>query len=328
VAAASVVVERGRHKGWDSWHLRRGPLELILVPQVGGRIMGMKWRGRELAFTQPEREGLTEDVGSVSDVRVRKRELGMPLWGGDKTWLAPQTRWTDEVPFLDLDSGPYELDVERSTPERAEATMTSPVCRETGVRIVRNVVLPASDKWWSVTHRISNASSADVEWAAWDVSMVLRPGKVYLPTGPSSPYPGGVKTLFPEGESSRPRDAFVSHLGNIAVVECCRPFGFKFGVDSAEGWMLGVLEAEGHGLIGYRKEVPTWAGAMYGHGCVAEVYNSDRYPYFEMEIHGPLARLKPGESFQLEESQALFDVPRWPTSEAEVRSYGSHSSVP
>jgi hypothetical protein len=317
---SAVTIERARYKGWDSWSLRRGLLELVLVPQVGGRVMGMNWRDRELAFTHPEREGLVESVASASDVRARKRELGFPLWGGDKTWLAPQTRWTDGVPFLDLDSGPYELSFDRSTPDRAKATMTSAVCRETGVRVERTVVLPAFAEGWSVIHRITNASGEDVEWAIWDVSMVRQPGRVYLPTDPSSQHPKGVKTFASEGESSQLRDAVVNHLGDIAVVECRRPHAYKFGVDSDEGWILGLLDVEGVGLVGYRKEVPTWAATPYGHGCVAEVYNSDRYPYLEMEIHGPMVRLKPGESFQIEESQAVFEVPRWPTSEAEVRS--------
>lgn len=83
--------------------------------------------------------------------------------------------------------------------------------------------------------------------------------------------------------------------------------------------MLGVLDVAGLGLVGYRKQVPVYADKAYGHGCIAEVYNSDRYPYFEMEIHGPVVSLKPGEIFELEERQALFDLPRWPQSQEEIR---------
>ncbi len=185
-----VELERASHKGWESWHLRRGPLELVLVPQVGGRIMGMKWQGLDLAFTQPEREGIVEHVGRDGAVRARKRELGFPLWGGDKTWLAPQSRWTDELPFLDLDSGPYDLAIDQATHERVQVSMVSPVCRETGMRITRTVVLSSSDDEWRVIHRLTNASINEVGWGAWDVSMVARPGKVYLPVNPASPYPG------------------------------------------------------------------------------------------------------------------------------------------
>jgi len=75
-----------------------------LVPQVGGRIMGIRWRGHDLSFTQPELEGQVVDVAAVENPSAKKREMGFPLWGGDKTWLAPQTRWTEGAPFLDLDT--------------------------------------------------------------------------------------------------------------------------------------------------------------------------------------------------------------------------------
>ena len=74
--------------------------------------MGIEWRGQQLAFANPDLEGRTEQVAGVEDVRARKPALGLVLWGGDKTWLAPQARWTDEAPFLDLDSGTYDVSIE------------------------------------------------------------------------------------------------------------------------------------------------------------------------------------------------------------------------
>ena len=316
-----ATLHQGQHKGWESWHLRRGPLELLLVPQVGGRIMGILWKGHDLLFTQPEREGQTEDMAAVRDVRARKRQMGFPLWGGDKTWLAPQGRWTDDVPFLDLDSGPYGLYVEQADPEVVVVRMTSQVCRETGVQLTRTVTMPSGSAEWSVTHRLENASARAVEWGVWDVTMVRRPGQVYLPSRAASGYPGGVKTFVEEGESVQVRESVVGELGRLAVISCREPRAFKFGVDAEEGWMIAVLEIDRLGLVGYRKRVPVYEEELYGHGCIAEVYNSDRYPYFEMEIHGPVVRLSPGESFELEERQALFDLMDWPQSEQDVRRY-------
>ncbi|MFQ5572039.1 MAG: hypothetical protein ACE5G0_20370 [Rhodothermales bacterium] len=283
--------------------------------------MGMVWRGHDLSFTQPEREGHVEDLSAVQDVHAKKREMGFPLWGADKTWLAPQTRWTDGVPFLDLDSGPYDVSVERAGPETAVVRMTSQVCRETGVQITRSVAVSSGTHEWIVTHRLLNASSTEIQWGVWDVNMVLRPGKVFLPRRTDSQYPKGVKTFVEEGESVQVRDKVVSELGNLAVITCRESKAFKFGVDAQEGWVLAVVEVAGLGLVGYRKQVPVYRDKPYGHGCVAEVYNSDRYPYFEMEIHGPVVSLKPGASFELEERQALFDLSRWPQSEDEVRQH-------
>lgn len=321
MGCSRLVLKRGTHKGWNAWHLQSGLLELILVPQVGGRIMGMRWRGHSLSFTQPEREGRVEDLSGIRDVPAKKREMGFPLWGGDKTWLAPQTGWTEGVPFLDLDSGPYDLSVEQEAPDVAVVRMTSQVCRETGIQIMRTVTVSSETNEWNVTHRLYNAGSRETQWGVWDVNMVLRPGQVYLPKCAASRYPHGIRTFAEEGESAHVRDTVVGALGRLAVIRCDEPKAFKFGVDATEGWMLGVLEVAGLGLVAYRKQVPVFRGMTYGHGCITEVYNSDRYPYFEMEIHGPVVSLAPGEAFELDERQALFDLARWPQSEDEVRQH-------
>ena len=90
--------------------IRKGPLELVLLPQVGGRIMRLAWQGEDLIFTHPDFRGRVEPVAQVEDVHAAKQRMGFRLWGGEKTWLAPQGRWTDGVPFVDLDSGAYTVD--------------------------------------------------------------------------------------------------------------------------------------------------------------------------------------------------------------------------
>jgi hypothetical protein len=319
--STNIAVVAGCYKGWNCWFLNNGPVELVLVPQVGGRIMGILWRGQDLSFTQPELEGQVVDVAAVGDLAARKREMGFPLWGGEKTWLAPQTRWTEGAPFLDLDSGGYELTVEQAGPEVARVHMASRVCRETGVQITRTVTMKAGATAWTIDHRLTNGSAAEVEWGPWDVSMVLRTGKVYLPRSPQSAYPDGVKTDAAEDQSVALRNSVVGQLGALAVIDCQGKKRFKYGVDAEEGWMLAVLDVADRGLVGYRKQVPVFPGKPYAHGVVASVFNADRYPYFEMETHGPLVRLPPGGYYEIEERQALCDVARWPEHENDVRQY-------
>ncbi len=313
-----IAVERVRFKGWDAWRLIREPLELVVVPQLGGRIMGVLWRGQDLAFTQPEREGQLEDLALVTDVRARKREMGFPLWGGDKTWLGPQERWTEGVPFLDLDSGAYEAVFEKQDPDEVVLRLLSPNCRETGVRLQRTITVSTREAGWRLAHRLLNPAAEPVEWALWDVLMVRRPGRVYLPRNPSSPFPAGVKEFENEGSLCDLGSCATGTLGSLAVVRCEQARPFKAGVDSVEGWMLGVLDTPA-GLVGCSKRMPTFPGSSYPHGCVAEVFNAQRYDYLEMEILGPVVRLAPGDSFTIEERVGLFDLDRWPVGEDEVR---------
>lgn len=326
-----VAIRTTAYQGWQAYRIENGPLALVLVPQIGGRVMSMQWRGHDLSFTQPERRGLLEDVTTVSDVRAHKRELGFPLWGGEKTWLAPQPRWVDALPFYDLDSGAYSTTVEEAGGHCVAVRMTSPVCRESGMQIIRTITVTAGSTEWSVKHQFLNASKMEAEWGIWDVSMMLRPGRVYLPTYPESPHADGIKTFAEEGESASLRECVLEMWPGLGVIRCEKSGKFKYGVDAhdqmagtrSSGWMLGIMDVTGLGLVAYRKQVPLFAGQLYGHGCFAEVYNSDTYPYFEMETHGPLVKLNPGEQFTLEEQHALFDVAKWPENEHDVMELAS-----
>jgi hypothetical protein len=313
---APPAIRSALFKGWDAVWIERGPLTLILVPQVGGRIMSVCLHGRELAFVNPAYLGRVDDIAAITDLHAYKRRVGFRLWGGEKTWLAPQDRWTDDVPFVDLDSGAYELSLDRST---GAATMTSPVCRETGVEIERRVELGDRDGTWRITHTLRNRSDRVVNWAPWSVDMMLRPATVFLPTRAASPYPRGVRTFDNEGVSTTVRDEVVSFLDDIAVISCRRPVRFKYGADADPGRLLAVLEAGDRGLVGYRKSVPTYYPRPYGAGCVLEVFNAPALPYLELELHGPLASLQPGESFSVQTDAALFDLDTAPSTAAAAR---------
>lgn len=311
--------ERSTFKRWSCWRIRSGRLELLLVPQIGGRIM-VRWQNEDLSFVHHHLEGRVLDPGRIRGLRLDGMDTGFPLWGGDKTWLAPQQRWVGRVPFPDLDSGGYDWDGWRDG-NRAVARMTSPICRDTGMQITRTLRVTDAGENWVVTHRLVNAGAQPASWAPWGVTMVRRPGVVYLPCNPSSPYRNGVKVFADEGESSAVQGVVVERLGGVAAVRCDDARKFKFGVDAGEGWMLGVMNVGGAVPAGYLKRVEPFPGRPYGHGCVAEVFNSDWHPYLEMEIHGPVVTLGPSEAYEVDEHQAVFDVPRHPTSEQEVRAY-------
>jgi hypothetical protein len=119
--------------------------------------------------------------------------------------------------------------------------------------------------------------------------------------------------------STSVRGEVVRLVDGIAVISCRDPVRFKYGVDADQGRILAVLEGVEGGLVGYRKSVPTYHPQPYGHGCVLEIFNSSIYPYIEMEVHGPVVSLQPGESFTLKVASALFDLDAMPRTSAAVR---------
>jgi hypothetical protein len=315
----AVTLEPGLVHGWDGWWIRRPPLEMGLVPQVGGRLMSMRWRGHELSFVHPDHAGKRVAVAGVPP-SARKRALGFIHWGGDKTWLAPQEAWADALPFLDLDSGAYTIDVARRDTDGVRVALRSPACRELGVRLSRTVFVPADGDHFEVVHALENVSAVPVTRGLWDVHQIRGPGIAYVPRRRAgSAFRDGVKAYPAEGDSEGARADVVRLLDGVAAIDCRAPRWFKFGVDAEEGWALGVVETTG-GLVGYVKEVPVVAGAAYGHGCVVEVYDCPHHPYFELEAHGPVTTLAPGATTTLVERRRVFDVAAWPSSEREVRS--------
>ena len=252
----AIQIGEGSYLGWRALWLRGPGFALALVPEVGGRIMGIEWRGRQLAFANPDLAGRTEQLATVVDVRARKRALGFPLWGGDKTWLAPQARWTDEAPFLDLDSGAYEVSIEDAPAGSCEVRLTSPVCRESSMQIERCIRVAPGTPGWQVTHELRNCSSGTVAWAPWIVAMFRRLAQVFLPTRADSTYPDGVKTYADEGESRDVRSRVVTRVGDGVRIDCTGNRRFKFGTDAAVGTALAVLDLPGVGRVGIRKQVP------------------------------------------------------------------------
>jgi hypothetical protein len=187
------------------------------------------------------------------------------------------------------------------------------------MQMTRTVVVNAHQPGWRVTHGLQNCSDQMAEWALWDVSMVYRPGRVYLPRRMDFQHPNGVKTFPEEGESVTARDSVVTELGGLAVINCGEPRKFKFGVDAEPGWALGIFDTAEVGLMGHLKQFQGLThGGPYAHGCTAEVFNSQEYPYLELELHSPVIALKPRESFAVRERVDLFPVKGWPESEADV----------
>ena len=137
-----VDVREVEDSGWGAISLTSGRLSLTVVPDAGGRVMSLKLDDVEALFTLPELRGRSFEVASAEDVRGRKRQLGWLHYGGYKTWLAPQERWTDGLPYLDLDSGLYSASVD-ARPGFASVRLTSPVCRETGMELTRTVSMSA-----------------------------------------------------------------------------------------------------------------------------------------------------------------------------------------
>jgi hypothetical protein len=277
-------LEKIKFCGWKCYRLTFEDVSVVVAPEIGGRIIALAHQGEELLFVQKEHEGETFNFSKVDALRAEKRKLGFRLWGGDKTWIAPQKDWWEGIPPLEIDAGSYEVRLEGNG-----FMMISPVCRETGVQITRRVNL---DKKTGVLHlrqEMVNKSKDVVHKGIWNVTQLLRPFDIYLPASKNQ-----LRSYHEEDLTLPSHQIVVSEQDGWCKIPCRDNTLFKFGGMVDAGAIVALKESKG-GTLAFLKTFDLDADAKYAHSSSVEVFNALDYNYVEMEIHAPLTQVKPGD---------------------------------
>lgn len=281
----SVTIEPFETYGWAGHRINCGPLKLVLVPAIGGRIMSVRYEGRELLYHDPQHAGQTFDVAAMADLEAAKKEMGFRVWGGDKTWVAPQYEWALGIPPLDLDAAPYELTWEDKT-----AVMTSPVCRETGLRIVRKVMAD-NEGTVHLTEEMHNASDKEIRKGIWNVTQVMRPCEFFIPANK-----GSIRSYHHEDRTLPEIDTkgLMTEAEGWVEIPCRQALLFKFGGIPREGNVMVKMPLGGPRQVVWLKAFELDPHATFAHRSAVEIFNSDKLGYAELELHAPVAVLAPG----------------------------------
>ncbi|MEV4143028.1 DUF4380 domain-containing protein [Amycolatopsis sp. NPDC049691] len=264
--------------------LRRGDLRLGLVPELGGRLLSVRYRDTELLWRNEKL--LDDDLGG--EYAPNSGRMGDWVnYGGDKTWPAPQgwagpDQWPGP-PDPVLDSGPYAAVVDGDT-----VTMTSAPDPRTGLRFTRAITI--LDDGYELRLTAANTADRPVRWALWNVTQLpgggtviaglRRPDVVALVAGTGTPEytVDGDRLVVP------PQDV-VGKLGvpGSAGWVSYGPLTLSFAVDPA-----GEYPDEGSPLeIWLEHPLPA---------PLEELGNLDPPARIvELEVLGPLTTLGPGE---------------------------------
>lgn len=269
--------------GWQGWRLKSGPLSVSVFPSIGGRILSVRFEGKELLFVPKDHHGETYDFSQVEDLNMKKKELGFRTWGGDKTWVAPQSSWSEGIPPLELDSAPYVLSWQEQT-----AVMTSPICRETGLQIIRKVSVD-KESFVTLEESFLNTTQQPILKGIWNVTQIPRPCEFFIPArkGAFRSYHHEDKTL-PEVKS-----IFKEEHGWVEVF-CHAPTLFKCGGIPTEGKVLIKMPLGGPKELVWLKTFDLDIHATFAHRSTVEIFNSDQADYAEVELHAPLVEIQPG----------------------------------
>jgi hypothetical protein len=274
--------------GWHGLSMFSGDLEIGLIP-LGGRIISLKYQGQELLFIDPEHRGEIFDSFNGKDLVQAKVEMGFRVWGGDKTWVAPQKEWILGIPPLDLDAAPYQYNIQNKS-----IIMTSEVCRETGLQIIRSVSL--QDSQVHLKEEMYNRGSKTVKKGLWNVTQIPRPCIFEISCGK-----GSFHSYHHEDKSLPAFKGDLSpKLGSLKI-PCEHKDLFKIGGIPLKGEVLIHIKRQGS-KISWKKSFFLDPQSEYAHGSAVEIFNSPKQDYAEIEIHAPFKTIPPGGSISLQQS--------------------------
>jgi hypothetical protein len=279
-------VKEINYESYNAYLLENQYIRVIVLPEVGGRIVSYDVLDHEFLYTIPELKGKKYNLEGILDIESYRRDLDYTPAGGYKTWLAPQSEW-EWPPYLDLAIGDYEVEYEVKD-DRLDFKLISPQCRETGIRLTREISLFAGQKELVIDQGMKNHSTEIKEFGLWDVTQLKGQGRVVFPIESEEDI-----AILGQGEDKSEIEIRQVNSDLFAIVNCQGKQEFKVGTSYSAGWILTVVDTA-EKKLGYLKEFPVFADASFGHGCAVEVFDTYKYNYFEVEVHGPLIELDSG----------------------------------
>ena len=313
-ASSPCQLEPADYKGWHAQRLSNRWLQLIILPQNGGRLMQVTFAGHAYLFVNPKYEGKY----------LPPTESQWFNYGGDKLWLLPEGN-DDEQHWVGnsdlIDDGAYSF---RNISEGIDCgvELTSPADPRTGIQFQRTISLDADSPRIRFHATMKNTSGYSLEWSMQSVSQydTSAPGdpsrfnrdfRTFTPANPTSSYLNRYHVRFGPAEnpaaSIREDGLFTLHYIHLAA---------ELWLDSTAGWLAVVDGSSTYGMVerfhfdesrAYpgKASVIFWTNGpevkLSGDGEASMTSGGDGVPYYlEAEVNSPLCRLRPGEACSLD----------------------------
>jgi hypothetical protein len=315
-------VQASDYKGWKAEQIFNRWVQLIVVPQNGGRLMQVTFSGHPFLFVNPQYAG--KYLPPTSEQWFN--------YGGDKLWLLPEgnddeQHWVGDSDILD--DGPFSF---RKVSEGKECAieLTGPVDAQTGIQFVRTIAIDSDSPRIRFHAWMKNVSGHPVEWSMQSVSQydTSRPDSsdstpsdparrmnhdfwTFTPANPASSYLNRYHVRFGPAENPavgvREDGFFALHYVHMAA---------ELWLDSTAGWLAVVDQRTGYAMVErFRyQENQTYPGKasvifwmngpqmrLTSDGIPSLGADADASPiYLEAELNSPMCRLRPGEACEFE----------------------------
>ena len=314
-ANSDCRVEAVDYRGWHAQQLSNRWVQLIVLPQNGGRLIQVTFNGHPYLFVNPKYEG--KYLPPVSGQWFN--------YGGDKLWLLPEGNddehhWVGDSDVID--DGPFKFR-KISEGQQCEIELTGPADPETGVQFLRTIRLDADSPRIQFHAVMKNVTGHDLEWSMQSVSQYdtadhadashrNRDFWTFAPASRASTYLNRYQVRFGPAEnpavSVRDDGLFALRYVHMAA---------ELWLDSTEGWLAVVDGSSQYAMVErFRHEeskpYPGKASVIFWTNGPEVKLDADGNPslssgqlaespyYVEAEINSPLCRLRPGETCSLD----------------------------
>lgn len=302
------------YKGWKAQQVSNRWVQLIVVPQNGGRLMQVTFDGHPYLFVNQKLAG-------------KYMPPSQDQWfnyGGDKIWLLPEgnddeQHWRGNSDLID--DGQFTFR-EVSDDRQCGIELTGPADPQTGVQFIRTIRLDRESPHIAFMVLMKNVTGHTLEWSMQSVSQYDTADPKdpshrnpdfwgFTPTNRSSAYLNRYHVRFGPAENPAVRvredGLFSVHYAHHAA---------ELWIDSTEGWLAVVDGNSRYAMVerfqsDEQKPYPGKASVIFwtngpqlkwnndGEASLSESPEGSPF-YMEAEINSPMCRLRPGEACRLE----------------------------
>jgi hypothetical protein len=306
------------YEGWKAQELFNQWVHVIIVPQLGGRVMQVQFGGHDYLFVNPAYKGkYIPPVEAAKDQWIN--------YGGDKLWPLPEGHGDAEHwpgPISDaLDDGEYNFRIVRES-EMCTVRLDGPADAATGLKYSRDITIGANSPEIFFHAEMKNTSDRAIRWSVQSVTQydAAEPQNAtrynhdfwaFAPVNSQSTYMDGyhVRNGLADDPSFSIRDGLFSlhwlYLEN------------EVWLDEDAGWIAVVDDAAKFGMVekfqyAAGEEYPGRASVIFYKNGAALELDKDGMPqlrsadprtspyYLEAELNSPMVRLQPGDSYAFE----------------------------
>jgi hypothetical protein len=308
-------IESVDYQGWRAQRISNRWVQLIIVPQNGGRLMQVSFDGHAYLFVDPKLAG--KYIPPSQDEWFN--------YGGDKLWLLPEgdddeQHWRGNSDVID--DGPYDFRKISDGPS-CGIELTGPIDAHTGIQFTRTIRIDSDSPHIAFHASMKNINGHNVEWSMqsvsqYDTSDATDPSRSnrelwgFTPTNRSSAYLNHYHVRFGPAENPaatvRDDGIFSVHYSHLAA---------ELWVDSPDGWLAVVDGSSRYAMVErfqyeQGKPYPGNASVIFwtngpelrlssdGVATVTDGSKGVSPFYMEAEINSPMCHLRPGEACQLD----------------------------